>query len=1571
MKKFLRFLALIMANVIPTGMAAVDYGITVGTNYVTSSNANNITGSDILSGKVTYNASTNTLTLNNVTLSTTASGIVVSSSAPDKFHIVLEGTNVFKHQNGQAAAVVIYKSKSASTAMMNCYIEGKGSLYLENNDIICKDGVWLNIGNGVMGGEGYGGPAIYARSIYGRSDTDPCWFSITDGGLHLSGSPYGTFYNFGALGGIVGYNSPKVYTPEGATFNYAGMCLTDSYGEKVTGEVYIGWERYGLRVSGVDVNAKNKDIIGDLTTAITGTVKYDPNERTLFLTNAICNHRDISGKQAEATIVNTEGSLTIEATGDCHISNSFSRQGAFTGAAVASSQNVTFKGNGTLELYSSCAYAVKMEEATDRTVLFVRSHDNTKFVVSGYGCGIDCNGGRLYLGRATLNMKYGGIKNVGELDNRYCEISSDNVYYDKQWKGFYKIGSDGTPSPYAGPVNFVEVSDYYGINVCGVQVTDHNCSHIAAPYIKGGSISYDPQAHQLTLENLNIDTKQRAGFSPIQFINAANTGMKILLKGNNVIKPTNGAAILFWRPGTATSNTDPHYYITGTGSLTIEDEGILVEDYCNLCFGSGKTNGEGQGGCTINAAYLRSYFTAQGRIKFTDCMMNLTGGANFGTLSNFAEVSTTSSCMIRTPENGKYDTTNHYLADADGNMVDGEVYVGWKKYGLKICGVEVTEVNKDNIKDVVNSRPTIYKKGTSSDPDKNTFFYNPSNKTLYMENVSIMDYCADTNAPCIENTGDKLRIWCEGNCEIVNQRSGDAIYSTKDFEFYGPGTLDIMCQDQSNGIMMDGDNLELRFTSCNVSIRRNPSTGSTLQAINHNSTAGLYRLLVDNSNVRILGSAHGISLYELRNAAISTPQVFVQPANDTYLGCFRAAGAGEYCGETVFKPTTTNYGIRIAGWELNDVNRNNFYYDNITAGTVSYNPDSNTLTLSDVAANCLQKRYFGGKIIDLHPNGIIITEDAPSNVKIELTGNNVISNIDGVGIAIFQNTTFRGNGTLDLADKTIASYKGSNIVFDQNCTVNASQLYGSNDEGGKVSVLDNAKLNLTGNNNGYPTVWGLDGFFTQAVGTNVVFTAITTPNGAWYDTSQKKLVSHVIDGHRVVYGPVQVAPVTYYGIEVEAIQVHSANCDDIFRDVPHEGKMHYNYLEHRLYMEDFKVEGSRQVYGIYEHSQDRKFYISLSGENEVTNFNYFRFADDAIFESSDNGSLSAPLSLILPDKSLLFDGCTVDGPSRIESKSEEGDVACLVNGSNIHLWGNDEGKPTISGFSKDDNTLLILNSRMTTPENYTDDYSGEVIIQAIEYYDITVNGTKVSNMNKNDILGNGTMSMEINEETGEYILTMTDAHLVRQIYIDDNCAAEAVVIILNGQSSITTDREDCIYAGRPVIFRSHDGQGKLTLETWSAAGIFTVGDYITVQDCEVDICAGTYGIEGIMKAGPVPGEIADYVTYVNVTANNYTSSLKIDTKTYDGEENLKDVGLHLASNNEIVQPADCAYNTDSHQLRDTADDPLHNTVVEIIMKPTKISVEDITRLIDDYLEPDSDITVEDITNLIDRYLEQE
>ena len=160
----------LLAAVAQPLQAATNYGIKIGGVSVTSSNASNVTGggiSTVSGGKITYDASTNTLTLKGTYVDCQKNnGIRVETSATNGLRIVLEDDNYFYNINGVAMA--IYHPKGATYSSPNVYIQGTGTLTFPKGqgDITTGDQAYLCIGNGVQGGAGGGGCTINADAIY-------------------------------------------------------------------------------------------------------------------------------------------------------------------------------------------------------------------------------------------------------------------------------------------------------------------------------------------------------------------------------------------------------------------------------------------------------------------------------------------------------------------------------------------------------------------------------------------------------------------------------------------------------------------------------------------------------------------------------------------------------------------------------------------------------------------------------------------------------------------------------------------------------------------------------------------------------------------------------------------------------------------------------------------------------------------------------------------------------------------------------------------------------------------------------------------------------------------------------------------------------------------------------------------------------------------------------------------------------------------------------------------------------------------------------------------------------------
>ncbi|MBQ9641067.1 MAG: hypothetical protein IJV06_05860 [Bacteroidaceae bacterium] len=1080
-KQLLLILALIVASAMPNiSMAATDYGIKIAGTSVTSDNADNVTNEYIAGGKISYDYSTNTLTLKNVYLkSSNYNQIQILSNVKRQVKVMVEGYN--KIEKGSGVSFVIRKPANSDSTNPDVYICGEGVLVLEGGGTIAT----VDAANVVLGESVNSEKCpldIYANAFYSLSGGGN--LDIFRANLHLTGFSGGTLYGFryvymNALINAYDNNDKPTYT-----YDKDSQALVTSSGNKVTGNAYVGYEKYGLNICGKEVTKENRENIIVQSWIYKNTLSYDPYNKTLSVNNARlilgADYMTASEQFGHAVINNQIDGLTIRTKGECDIAD-------LNSSAIYSSGSLNFKGSGEL-------YIGGVRKVSDKAIVMRQSASQLSFsgldvIVNGK---VNLNGGKLNL--ASSDVKFNdGIQNMGAFTKDSTEIATPGVFYDIDNKYFCKAG---TASAYEGEIEFVRVKTYYGIEVCGMKVTDRNCANIVPPFMESGTLTYDPEANVLTLTDVTIDTKSHPRIPGFRFYGVAHAPVTICLRGNNVVKKmfVSSSGIFCKRPSDATDDSEPHYIIRGNGSLTMEDE--IECQGCNISFGDGTDEVP-----TINALNLLSFNDGEGEVWFNRCEMNLTGNGTSHTIRGFADIHTMSGTNINYPEGATYNTGAYTfcLMSGDGKDWREEVKIGGETYGLKVLGVEVTSFNKDNIVDGV--------------------IYNPSTHTLYMKNTSL----SSQDTPCIENTGNNLIIKCEGG-DMTNLGNAPTIYTTKSIEIQA-SSFDIYNL-RDCVIKMAGSGQYIKFNNCDD--LRIEGDNVVLDAEPENS----YRLYVEKSNLTIVGAsshtARGISFYDLNNTGISSERVYIQPANAQFPdgGFFLWGENGaceEYLGDVEFKRVTTDFGIIISGHRLNDVNAKNFYFDDITSGEVSFEYASQYywLTLSGVTAQCTRIGYVDGKLVQLNSNGINITASRPGTVHINLKGENTFNNIDGMGMAIFKDVDIYGDGTLNMGTKSIGSYNGADITI-KDCTVNAGRLVGSNN-GGYLWV-EHADLHLTGGTSGQSAISkfelvGLDGC------------AITSPVSCIYDPDARNLL---VDGS-VYTGAVDITAYTEPVISVEDI----------------------------------------------------------------------------------------------------------------------------------------------------------------------------------------------------------------------------------------------------------------------------------------------------------------------------------------------------------------------------------------------------------------------------------------------------
>ena len=124
-------LPLLVCLLLPAGMQAEDYGLTVAGIQVTSDNASGVTG-DNITGTITFDATKNILTLNNVTFTVNGDDAIVSGL--EQLTIFLVGENYITCYGNSNVTINKTAAVDVATVIFTTEKESNGSLYIVNTE---------------------------------------------------------------------------------------------------------------------------------------------------------------------------------------------------------------------------------------------------------------------------------------------------------------------------------------------------------------------------------------------------------------------------------------------------------------------------------------------------------------------------------------------------------------------------------------------------------------------------------------------------------------------------------------------------------------------------------------------------------------------------------------------------------------------------------------------------------------------------------------------------------------------------------------------------------------------------------------------------------------------------------------------------------------------------------------------------------------------------------------------------------------------------------------------------------------------------------------------------------------------------------------------------------------------------------------------------------------------------------------------------------------------------------------------------------------------------------------------
>lgn len=468
MKKTLLFA--VTALILGFGTAnATNYNLWVAGTQVTDVNMSNITGSGI-SGVVTYDPTTNTLYLNNATITSSSDRCIYRTVDSDTFRIVLTGNNVLS-QTGSGDGI--------SCVNAPLVIEGTGSMQVSVTGLNA-DAIWLS--DQPMTVRDCSVTLNSAYRAIAASSSNPNGLNLYNCNMRL----YCASQDYSPIRGFswVDMYGCDIKTPRDAYYSRSDRNIVDNVGDTIHDTVVIerGYELYvlGNMVFQSDTAAIAMD-------GITGNMSYSPSTKTLTLDNITIV--DTVEKYGIQTYVD---SLTIKLIGsNVMTSNNF--------AVFDINRYTVIEGPGSLTIVCDTPTGEGIDGINAYADLMVRNCELNIF--ASYDAIYGTSSHRLYidsvrLAAHTTNTDHSAIRNFASVSLAGAVIKEPaGAEYNFSTR-MYEVGGTMT-------TDTIVIIPAYNIWVAGVQITSDNINGVTDAGITG-AVTYDPVTRVLTLDNATI-----------------------------------------------------------------------------------------------------------------------------------------------------------------------------------------------------------------------------------------------------------------------------------------------------------------------------------------------------------------------------------------------------------------------------------------------------------------------------------------------------------------------------------------------------------------------------------------------------------------------------------------------------------------------------------------------------------------------------------------------------------------------------------------------------------------------------------------------------------------------------------------------------------------------------------------------------------------------------------------------------------------------------------------------------------------------------------------------------------
>ena len=514
-----------------------------------------------MSGKVYFDPSTRTLTLDNATIEADGSNAILNQDC-DNLLIKLIGTNTINVTN--SAGIYLQKETSilGTSGSKLTITNDKGAVLFENSPLEINN-CWLEVEGkwGISASNNEAAEVLTIRNSHVEAKGTSG--SICDiSGLELDGC-------------YIDIPSNAAYNADTKSVAVKGVTVTD----KVVIE-----SGYGIKIADKYVTSLNcKDL--SVIDGVDGKISYNPETKTLTMEDVTINitgeNVGILNKKVKGLKINLVGNNTITASEAC----------------ISILEPSTISGSGTLRLKSSGNCGIFLPSSL--TVEGVKLYTEGSWGIAGQTFIFQTSSNALTVCNAYVEAT-GSKGSIIDVDDFVLDGSSitqpNGAEFDAQYRSVLLNGEVVTDKVVIEP-------DSYGFKIAGVDVTKKNCKDLSVIDGVKGKMSYDPETKTLTMEDVTLNPAVTIGIE-----NKYVMDMKIKLVGNNTIITAKSSCIVINKtstisgPGTLRLKSSENCGIYVKSSLTVEGVKLYAEGY----YGVAGIDGRSGEILTLRNAYVEA-----------------------------------------------------------------------------------------------------------------------------------------------------------------------------------------------------------------------------------------------------------------------------------------------------------------------------------------------------------------------------------------------------------------------------------------------------------------------------------------------------------------------------------------------------------------------------------------------------------------------------------------------------------------------------------------------------------------------------------------------------------------------------------------------------------------------------------------------------------------------------------------------------------------------------------------------------------------------------------------------------